>query len=333
MSVDSVNTNNTATQTTISSYEQQIEHAQTQAETMLAEIASGTSASELSYGSFGAILNQLQDMQYAGLSNLEGDPLTQFNALVSAISTLFDDHSTMDDSALESALLDVQSAAIGALGTTTDLKVRLPVQDMVFYNYSRAGEADLNNQLGQLGDAMDSLNTVLRFVNNIDLVLSINPKNSSGDSYINEEGELGENFFESPDLLNVAGSGKDARIYVRDAFENLLALQQGFDPESSVYQSVQDVVDIMSSSVDVANWNESTSWEGATADSFQALWQDNTLRRKINDLLTSLSSQNDVEKQNLRKAMFLYQEFVKSSGSVLDRIFEAVRSIASRIAR
>ena len=68
-------------------------------------------------------------------------------------------------------------------------------------------------------------------------------------------------------------------------------------------------------------------------DDLKDIWEDSTLRRKVNDLLTSISSQSDIEKQNLRKAMFIYQEFIKSSGSIMDRIFEAGRSIASRIAR
>jgi hypothetical protein len=75
-----------------------------------------------------------------------------------------------------------------------------------------------------------------------------------------------------------------------------------------------------------------TPWRDASY-SFKSFWEDPALRRQVNDLQTNLSSQNDVEKQNLRKAMFIYQEFIKSAGTVMDRVYDAIKGIASRIGR
>lgn len=281
---------------------------------------------------------KLKDLQNSGLVNMydttSDNVATNFAALQSAVSAAklgYEGYQagTTTLSSLDS-LLDAVKTALNPV--TTDLGAwssRPAIQDNVFYNYSRAGEADLNNELGQLGDAMDDLNLVLRFTNKIDTVMSINPRDNSGESYVNAEGNLSSGFHNSTDLLDVAGSGNNALKYLQDAYSELNILKDGFASGSTVRDAIDEVIGILEDTYGVSTMNVSDG----NLSSLKQIWQDSTLRRKINDLLTSVSSQSDIEKQNLRKAMFIYQEFIKSSGSIMDRIFEAGRSIASRIAR
>lgn len=272
---------------------------------------------------------KLRDLTITGLKNKTGTIETNFDALKAAVNTANSDYAAYSAGSKTIAELKTSLGAVLTAISPTQADIaswsqRPAIQDNVYYNYSRAGEADLNNQLGQLGDAMDDLNYVLRFTNQIDSVLSVNPRDSSGDSYVDEEGLLSSGFNDSTDLDNFAGSGMNATRYLNAAFESLKDFRSAFASGTSVRSAIDEVVDI------IGDYNTSSS---SSKNDLKPLWEDTTLRRKVNDLLTSVSSQSDVEKQNLRKAMFIYQEFIKSSGSVMDRIFEAGRSIASRIAR
>lgn len=335
MSIQEISQNR-ATQATLNDYEDFLTTLNSQLLDTGTAYDASTAASAAGAMAFAEV--KLRDLRNTGLSGMydttSDDVATNYAALQSAVSAAkqgYDGYKAGSTSLSElDDLLDAVKTALSPV--TSDLSAwsnRPAIQDNVFYNYSRAGEADLNNELGQLGDAMDDLNLVLRFTNKIDTVMSINPRDTSGESYVNAEGLLGNNFENSADLLDVAGSGNNALKYLQDAYGELNILKDGFASGSSVRDAIDEVLAILDSTYNISTMNVSDS----NLDDLKPIWEDSTLRRKINDLLTSVSSQSDIEKQNLRKAMFIYQEFIKSSGSIMDRIFEAGRSIASRIAR
>lgn len=301
-------------------------------------------------------------------------------------------------------------AAVQALQAqmAADIKDRVSTQDLVLFEYSQAGAADLNDQLGQLGDALDGLNRLITSLNRVDRVFSINPEkefiNDRGEvvlkkgssvagSYTDSEGtQLGggapvaplgpatgdRNYFYNytSEWTNTSG-GKNAIEVMQDAVRELETLAEIF-PDGETNSSINKVLTRLgrstSSNADqsynILSWdpNDPYRWadtQGADIDSgfywsqtatfntsapygdpnnpgpgsandirnLARVWMDPTLRADVAEALASAQSQNDIQKQNLRKAMFIYQEFIKSAGSVMDRIFEATKNIASRIGR
>jgi hypothetical protein len=134
----------------------------------------------------------------------------------------------------------------------------------------------------------------------------------------------------------------NAMKYAYSAAQELMQISGGFTPGTAVRSAIDTVLGTLSThGVTSSNWanavdpnvsGAATPWRDASY-SFKSFWEDPALRRQVNDLQTNLSSQNDVEKQNLRKAMFIYQEFIKSAGTVMDRVYDAIKGIASRIGR
>lgn len=297
------------------------------------------------------------------------------------------------------------------------------IQDRVYFEYSKAGEAELNNQLGQLGDALDTISHAINIINKIDIALSIHPVNSVGTTLIENDSNLSNNFYASGSaggaaslyipldsftldastnvsnsttfnlsgctlaagdqvifsctgntngtLINgntyyVTGNGPsfglsltsggtsttvsgctgtinlarqiNAMQYTYNARQELAAIQSGFPAEGTVFSAIADVLTFLDNhSVNSSTWSGASSPDANTgnawSNNFAGFWEDTTLRSKVNNLETELSSQNDVQKQNLRKALFLYQEFVKSAGTVMDRVYDIIKGIASRIGR
>lgn len=268
----------------------------------------------------------------------------------------------------------------GALGVT----LRTNTSDMVFYQYSRAGEAGLNVQLGQLGDAIDSLNQAVTQLNRIEGILAISP----GQNFVDDRGEL-LSYYSTTANANASGAPTDPRnssIFfnsvtqfqnaelvpgsttqynnaigvLKDTMTQLTSVMNQFTPGSDQYQAMQKVVNMLSG-YGVAGWNSTNpptfsaqpnnNWFDTNApdanagDEFYAsnpsvnpknfirLFNDGTFRKAVSDALSTSQSQNDVQQQNLRKSQFLYEEFVKSAGDIMDRIYQAIQNIIQKIAQ
>jgi hypothetical protein len=88
---------------------------------------------------------------------------------------------------------------------------------------------------------------------------------------------------------------------------------------------------------------EYINYEGVTAESetsqvarlirsdIHHLFNDEGFTQHISTAITHGQGVNDTLKQNLKKTMFVYQEFIKSAGTVMDKIAEIVKGMASRI--
>ncbi|MFT4552759.1 MAG: hypothetical protein ACI9S8_001385, partial [Chlamydiales bacterium] len=61
------------------------------------------------------------------------------------------------------------------------------------------------------------------------------------------------------------------------------------------------------------------------------LFNDEGFSGNLSAAITHGQGVNDVLKQNLKKTMFVYQEFIKSAGTVMEKIAEMVKGMASRI--
>ena len=196
---------------------------------------------------------------------------------------------------------------------------RLSVMDFTYYYYSRTGEAGLNHELGQLGDAMDLTRRLMTVSNRLDRVMSHNPNTTSDADFINEDGALTG---EWDTKFNNIEANKNAYQVLQEVKLELQLLKPQFTGDRE--EAINNVLAVIEK-----DWSATASQK---AD-LKALWENDNARRKVSDLITTNQTFNDINKQKLRKAMFLYQEFIKSAGSVMDRIFESLRGIASRISR
>lgn len=388
-----------------------------------------------SAASIDLLYRRIQDARRLAYSDIDSNASTIFTTLLNAlqpVSAAYNNYiagrGTL--SALTTALSTLSStgnkAGIGQFQGLLDTFNRSwDIQDRVFFEYSKTGEADLNTQLGQLGDALDSLSRVIQVVNKIDLAISVNPRNSSGTSLVNADSTLESTFYsdgaddlfiggtsvsvENSTAINTtsntitsanngfangdrvivnssatapggltsgntyyivgvsgnsfqlsstsggagidfssAGTGTltltkqiNAMKYIYQAMGELTQLQGTFASGTSVRTAINTVLSSLNSygvdsswgsAVDPDQTGAAAAWATGTHP-FKSLWESDTFRRQVNDLQTNLSSQNDVQKENLRKAMFIYQEFVKSAGTVMDRVYDAIKGIASRIGR
>ncbi|MDA8773676.1 hypothetical protein N9N03_00925 [Chlamydiia bacterium] len=195
---------------------------------------------------------------------------------------------------------------------------RLSVMDFTYYYYSRTGEAGLNHELGQLGDAMDLTRQLMTVSNRLDRVMSHNPNTTTGADFINEDGHLTGAW---DGQFNNIEASKNAYQVLQEVKLELQLLKPQFTGDRE--EAINNVLAVIEK-----DWTATTQ----KAD-LKALWENDNARRKVSDLITTNQTFNDINKQKLRKAMFLYQEFIKSAGSVMDRIFESLRGIASRISR
>lgn len=272
----------------------------------------------------------------------------------------------------QSSILNALSALSSQLNGTPVTR-RVNTSDMVFYQYSRAGEAGLNIQLGQLGDAIDSLNKAVTQLNRVEGALSVNP----GQNLLNYRGELMSFSNTNPttataDQANSASSnlyyynqvpgflkaelapGSSTNyLSVIDVLQSTItqlnAVANLFPTGSDQYQAIQTVLTQLNN-YGVANWsNGNTSnwfdtvapnpnngdgfYNGSTPTpkNFARLFMDDIFRKAVSDALATAQSQNDVQQQNLRKSQFLYQEFVKSAGDLMDRNHQAISSIIQKI--
>lgn len=268
-------------------------------------------------------------------------------------------------------------SALTALSTqinSSSITRRVNTSDMVFYQYSRAGEAGLNIQLGQLGDAIDSLNKAVTQLNRVEYVMSINP----GQNLLNYRGELMSYSNSNPTTATAdKATGVSSSLYyynvvpafsqtelvsgsttsynnaiqvLKDTMIQLNAVQNLFPAGSDQYQALQTVLTQMNTygisgwSGTQSNWFDTTAPNPTNGDgfynnstptpkNFARLFMDDVFRKAVSDALATAQSQSDVQQQNLRKAQFLYQEFVKSAGDIMDRIYQAMQNVIQKIAQ
>jgi hypothetical protein len=332
------------------------------------DVLTGTGVSDSNAASYASSLDvlyqELQDAKRNQLSLLTPTASTSLDGLLAKLTTVSASYQAYKTDPSASNLTNLTNTVKGITEadvatfkkSITDLGHLWSLQDQIFYEYSKTGESALNDQLGQLGDALDTLSRVIDTTNQIDMSLSVNPQTSDGRSLVRADGNLNANYAAEGfgSLNNIAGSSYNAAQYAYQAYNQLVALSKGFDPISSTGKSIQATLDgLVAAGVNgwgsVANptagtsssdpiWGQTIPNDGKpdvsfVSGAFAKYWQNQTLRRSVSDLLTTLSSENDIQKQNLRQAMFIYQEFIKSASEVMDRVYDAIKSASSRIAR
>jgi hypothetical protein len=73
--------------------------------------------------------------------------------------------------------------------------------------------------------------------------------------------------------------------------------------------------------------------DAETKDKIYKLFNDEAFQLHLTNSINHGQSVNDTAKQNLKKTMFIYQEFIKSAGTVMDKVSEMIKGMASRIGR
>lgn len=143
---------------------------------------------------------------------------------------------------------------------------------------------------------------------------------------------------------------------LQDSFVRLSQLAHQIPAGSDQLKSLQKIINMASNEYNISSWNHNADsswadrlggseekgelfWKTNFSDStnqpknFARLYMDSEFRKSVSDALSVVQSQNDIQKQILSKSLFLYQEFIKSSSSLLDMTFKCSKSIAQKIAR
>lgn len=274
----------------------------------------------------------------------------------------------------QTSILNALSALSSQLNSSSITR-RGNTQDYVFYQYSRAGEAGLNVQLGQLGDAISALNQAVTQLNRVEAALAVNP----GQNLLNYRGELMSFYNTTPSTATadqatsassnlyyynqvpgflqaeLAPGSATSYLSVIDVLQStitqLTAVANLFPAGSDQYQAIETVLTQLNN-YGVSGWSNgnTASWfdtiapnpnngdgfyngSSPTPKNFARMFMDDTFRKAVSDALATAQSQNDVQQQNLRKAQFLYQEFVKSAGDIMDRIYQATQAVIQKIAQ
>lgn len=311
-------------------------------------------------------------------------------SLMDKIQTALNDKTVASLEAVQAAAsgLDISAITKGAT-----------LSDVVYNDFARTGEAELNQKLQSLGDALGTLHHVSVLLSRIDKVLSINPT----ENYLTEDGELMLRPRTAsrtvPDLTTTdtadtttvqydPTAGADVRIrashdggdttqtdlfwkqstftkvhdnksaieVVQDAYYGLQSALTMFPAESAQYKAFEEVKNQLEN-FGVGNWDatNANSWAptnptnaydaAAQTDNGDGYWSSNApaaeqetfayffnsdeMREKVNAAIIHSQTTNDIEKQNLRQALFIYQQFINTSTEIF-RIFREVNSAIQR---
>ncbi len=199
------------------------------------------------------------------------------------------------------------------------VEARPAIQDFLVTNYAMAGESLLQKDLGETADAMARAETLLTALNKIEEVIALNIPNITKDL----------TFSGTADISNakVQLSGASAKFKAGySAIQSLLnsgRISKAYQPQ---IQSVLQAPHALSA------YNKLVAGSNIPATSYLLLWwQGNKASEVNNTAITAFENVNDTLKQELKKAILIYQEFVKSASSVMSKLNQIVKASAQQI--
>jgi hypothetical protein len=232
---------------------------------------------------------------------------------------------------------------------------RPALQDTLFFNYALAGQSQLQEELGTTTDEMRTAEHILHALNLLNTVFSQEPEvdrhlhlrhndQSYGDTYSSNDSN-----FLNPLGYNI--SVWAVRNYLLSGYSMLNAIYNrgvvtdsiGISLVTSILNFTQSAVNAIRTYNEISNTSMATSINRISAfGAISGLWMGvgfgdtstdlgaNKAANSINNAVANYEFVNETLKQDLKKAIMIYEEFVSSSTAGLQKLQSIFRSIAQK---
>lgn len=230
------------------------------------------------------------------------------------------------------------------LGTGTSVdRSEDSIQAFVRHVYLPAGITQLFNEASQLRDSLVLVETSMDKLNQIWEIYNKKGGQVSGDDsaiVIDVDVEAldtgdEDDFIPNYILETEATSADVDRLdSLKDDLEDIIDELTDADPANALAEQLQAVVDALDDIDDVDDleyWQNDFKPQSGSLDPDIYLDSDAeavAYGNQIRDALSASQASNERARQDLRQALFTWEEFVKSAGSVIERLTRMVESFA-----
>lgn len=185
------------------------------------------------------------------------------------------------------------------------------LQDAVFFQYALTGEGQLQRELGETADQMKTAEDVLTGLNLVSKILAV---------------EAGVDMH-----IHLTASGESTvytnRGYLLSGYSMLkIIYDSGRIVDADRREMIASVLRLASHAVSLINKGDATA-----KAQLASWWNGNKASNLNNNAISQWENQNDTLKQQLKKAIFIYQEFIKSASSVMRKLNQIVKMAAQDI--
>jgi hypothetical protein len=192
---------------------------------------------------------------------------------------------------------------------------RPALQDTVFFQYALTGEGQLQRELGTVADQMKLAEDIITALTTISKIISLNVA-------VNRKIEVSDDDAKTTIL--------DNKGYLLDGYKMLKEIyNSGRIMDLDRRTTINSVLHLASATVSLLN-KEGSSVASETKV-LCSWWGGNKASSLNNNALTQWENQNTTLKNNLKKAVFVYQEFVKSASSVMRKLNQIVKTAAQDV--
>jgi hypothetical protein len=195
--------------------------------------------------------------------------------------------------------------------------LRPAIQDMLYFQYALTGEGQLQRELGTSTDMMRVSEDVLTALNLIEKSIAANVK---VDRHLNPTDTY--SLWQYASFLT-SGYSMLKQLYNEGVIQNsdrLAMVKSVLNLASYAAVNLMPYLDGAGPSTGATWYTPYVSW-----------WSGNLASNTNNNAITQWQNQNNNLQQNLKEAVFVYQEFVKSASSLLRKLNQLVRSTAQQI--
>jgi hypothetical protein len=197
--------------------------------------------------------------------------------------------------------------------------VRPAIQDMLYFDYALTGEGQLQRQLGTTTDQMRVSEDVLTALNLLEKTISA---------------DIGVDRFLKPATNSDTTQLWSYVSAFTSGYSMLKKLYNNGSIQNSERQSMIASVLKLASDAVIAVTPHLGAAPDITADWYKTYvnwWSGNKASNTNNNAITQWENQNNTLQQDLKQAVFIYQEFVKSASTLLRKLNQLVRATAQQI--
>ena len=275
------------------------------------------------------ISDQNNDMDYRLPLDLDKDSDEFKNFLVQAIY----DFRNLSDSELEAAV----ESLTGNINSYPALEIlkNPSIQDMLYSDYAITGEGQLQRELGIAADQMRLSEDVLTALNLISKMTAVDVE---VDRYLRPVSGAENTLWDCRDYL-VSGYSMLKSLYHGgqitdedrlDAIQSILAL--GYSAFSECKNNTSNGIEALVlwwAGPDPENTNSSYGQYSNIYGSGTHTTNQSTTAN--NNAIAQWQNLNDSLQQDLKEAVFIYQEFVKSASSIMKKLHQTLTTVAQDI--
>ena len=289
-------------------------------------VAQNTNSNEVNYTPDGTVSTSYNYNVTDGNTTTSLDPVNQTMNVESTSSTyrnflvqaLYDFRNLCPDN-LQDAIGNITSSFTynNVTYEAAQIVLRPAIQDMLYFQYALTGEGQLQRELGTSTDMMQVSEDVLTALNLIEKSIAANVE---VDRNLNPTDTF--SLWEYASFLT-SGYSMLKQLYNEGVIQNsdrLAMVKSVLNLASNAAVNLMPYLDGSGPSVAATWYTPYVSW-----------WSGNLASNTNNNAITQWQNQNNDLQQDLKEAVFVYQEFVKSASSLLRKLNQLVRSTAQQI--